>query len=153
MNPTVYTLDIESRWRVLDDAESDVALQRLVDVERQLRNKRPLLLPFYTALVAGTAKTDLLETVRQVLADVVIAFLRNPDLNNRQDIGADGSIGIGFDMNRSGRVLLTDDDLALIDEAVAGAAGVVSPKVGSQVLVSSFPWRRTPYDVTILPTP
>lgn len=153
----VSTADIESRWRVLADDEADVALQRLIDVERSLRAKRPLLFAFYTAIPADvspiTRKSDLLETIRQVLADAVIRFLRNPDLNNRQDIGADGSIGIGFDTLSTGGVRLTDADLAEIDTAVAAAAGAVRPKVGSQVLVSTFPWRRTPYDQTILPTP
>lgn len=149
----VSTADIESRWRVLEDDEADVALQRLIDIERSLRNKRPALLTFWTGLPSGAPKTDLLETIRAVLAGAVIRYLRNPDVNNRQDIGADGSIGIGFDTNRTGGVYLTDADLAEIDEAVGGAAGALRPKVGSQALVSTFPYRRTPYDVTILPTP
>jgi len=149
----VSTADIESRWRVLDDDEADVALQRLVDIERRLRQLRPALLAFYTGLSAGTVKADLLETVRAVLAGAVIRYLRNPDVNQRQDIGADGSIGISFDTLTPGGVYLTEEELGQIDDAVGAADGTVRPRVGSQALVSSFPWRRTPYDVTILPTP
>jgi hypothetical protein len=149
----VSTADIESRWRVLDDDESDVGLQRLIDIERRLRQLRPTLLAFYTALPSGTVKTDLLETVRAVLAGAVIRYLRNPDVNNRQDIGSDGSIGIGFDTLTNGGVYLTDEELGEIDDAVGAADGTPRPRVGSQALVTTFPYRRTPYDVTILPTP
>lgn len=148
----VSTADIESRWRVLDDDEADVALQRLIDIERRLRQLRPALLAFYTGLAPGTTKTDLLETVRAVLAGAVIRYLRNPDVNNRQDIGADGSIGIGFDTLTPGGVYLTDEELGEIDDAVGAIGGTVRPRVGSQVLVSTFPY-RTVGDVTILPTP
>lgn len=147
----VSTADIESRWRVLSDDESDVGLQRLVDVERRLRHLRPNLLPFYTALVAGAPKDELLETVRTVLAGVVIRYLRNPDVSQRQDIGADGSIGISFDTTSDWNTNLTASDLAVIDGAVAAANGSNRPRVGSQVLTSTFPY-RTVGDVTILPT-
>jgi hypothetical protein len=149
----VSTADIESRWRVLDDDEADVGLQRLIDIERRLRQMRPALLAFYTALAPGAVKTDLLETVKAVLAGAVIRYLRNPDVNNRQDIGADGAIGIGFDTLTPGGVYLTEDDLAQIDDAVAAADGTPRPRVGSQVLVSTFPYRTSTGDPTILPTP
>lgn len=149
----VSTADIESRWRVLDDDESDVGLQRLIDIERRLRQVRPALFAFYTALPTGQPKADLLETVRAVLAGAVIRYLRNPDVNQRQDIGADGSIGISFDTLTEGGVYLTDADLAEIDGAVAVIGGTVRPRVGSQALVSTFPWDRATGDVTILPTP
>lgn len=149
----VSTADIESRWRVLDDDESDVGLQRLIDIERRLRQLRPTLLAFYNALPPSTGKSDLLETIRAVLAGAVIRYLRNPDVNQRQDIGADGSIGISFDTLTEGGVYLTDADLAEIDGAVAVIGGAARPRVGSQALISTFPWKRTPYDPTILPTP
>lgn len=153
----VSTADIESRWRVLDDDEADVALQRLIDIERTLRRKRPTLLAFYNDLDADvspvTTKADLLETVRAVLAGAVIRYLRNPDVTVRQDIGSDGSVGIGFDTNSDGGVYLSASDLLEIDEAVAVAAGTPHSRVGSVVLVSSFPWRTGDGDVTILPTP
>ena len=150
---SVSTADIESRWRVLDDDESDVGLQRLIDIERRLRQVRPTLFAFYNAQPSGQPKTDLLETVRSVLAGAVIRYLRNPDVNQRQDIGADGSIGISFDTLTEGGVYLTDADLAEIDGAVAVIVGTARPRVGSQALVSTFPWDRTTGDVTILPTP
>lgn len=153
----VSTSDIESRWRVLSDDEADVGLQRLLDIERRLRLVRPALLGFYNGLTADvppqTRKNDLLETVRAVLAGAVIRYLRNPDVNQRQDIGADGSIGISFDTLTAGGVFLTDDELAEIDAAVGAAAGTVRSKVGSQVLVATFPWRTGTGDPTILPTP
>lgn len=149
----VSTADIESRWRVLSDAESDVALTRLSDADRKLRLARPTLQTFYTGLAAGTAKTDLLETIRAVLANTVIRYLINPDVNVRQDIGADGSIGIGFDTDAEGGIFISDSDLADIDAAVAAAAGTAHSRVGSQPLISTFPWRTGEGDVTILPTP
>lgn len=152
----VSTADIESRWRALSDDEADVALQRLVDVERRLRIKRPTLLAFYTDLAADvapiTVKADLLETIRTVLAEAVIRYLRNPDMTLRQDIGSDGSIGIGYDTNAEGGVYLTDEDLAEIDAAVAVAAGTVYSRARSRVLKTTFPYRAVG-DVTILPTP
>jgi hypothetical protein len=153
---SVSTADIESRWRPLSVAEADVGLQRLVDVERQLRIRRPTLLAFYTALVADvapiTVKADLLETIRAVLAGVVIRYLRNPDVTSRQDIGSDGSIGIGFDTRTDGGVYLADEDLVEIDAAVAVAGGAAYARVRSRVLVSTFPY-ATVGDPTILPTP
>lgn len=153
----VSTADIESRWRVLEDDEADVGLQRLIDIERKLRLVRPSLLAFYNGLSAdvppATRKADLLETIRAVLAGAVIRYLRNPDVNQRQDIGADGSIGISFDTLTDGGVYLTTSDLLEIDAAVAAAAGSVRRRVGSQPLVSTFPWRTSTGDPTILPTP
>ena len=151
---SVSTADIESRWRVLSDSEADVGLQRLIDVERQLRVKRPTLLAFYTALATDmppvTVKTDLLETIRAVLAEAVIRYLRNPDVTVRQDIGSDGSIGIGFDTKTEGGAYLTDDDLNEID-AAAAAAGTTYSRVRSRTLVSTFPYRTSastaPYSV------
>lgn len=153
----VSTADIESRWRDLSDDESDVGLQRLLDIERRLRIVRPTLLAFYTALAADvppiTVKADLLETIRAVLAGAVIRYLRNPDLNIRQDISADGSVGVGFDTNADGGVYLTAQDLLEIDQATAAAAGTQRRRVRSQVLATSFPWRTDTGDPTILPTP
>ncbi len=154
---SVSTADIESRWRVLSDDETDVALQRLIDAERMLRIRRPTLLAFYTALTAdvspATRKADLLETIRRVLAEAVIRYLRNPDVTVRQDIGADGSIGIGFDTNSDGGVNLTEEDLSEIDGAAAVAAGTTYSRVRSRALKTTFPYRSDVGDPTILPTP
>jgi hypothetical protein len=152
---SVSTADIESRWRPLSVAEADIGLQRLVDVERQLRIRRPTLLALYTAIVADvppiTVKADLLETIRAVLAGVVIRYLRNPDVTSRQDIGSDGSIGIGFDTRTEGGTYLSDEDLSEIDAAVAVAVGSTYSRVRSRTLVSTFPYRTsssdTPYSV------
>lgn len=151
----VSTADIESRWRGLSAAESDIAFKRLQDADRKLRFLRPGLLAFYNGLIADvppiTKKTDLLEAIRTACAEAVIRFLRNPDMTNRQDIGSEGSIGIGYDTAAEGGVFISRGDLTDIDAAVSAAAGTVPAKVASRQLVSTFPWRTT--DVTILPTP
>jgi len=149
----VSTADIETRWRVLSTEEEDVGLQRLLDAERKLRLLRPKLLGIYTDLDAGDAKDDLLETVRAVLAGSVIRYLRNPDMNNRQDIGADGSIGIGFDTLNAGGLYFTEDELAEIDQAAAVATEVPLSPFVSRRLISTFPYRTSTGDPTILPTP
>jgi hypothetical protein len=149
----VSTADIETRWRVLSTEEEDVGLQRLLDAERKLRLLRPKLLATYTDLDAGDVKDDLLETIRAVLAGVVIRYLRNPDVNNRQDIGADGSIGIGFDTLTPGGLYFTAEELNEIDQAAAVATEVPLSPFVSRRLISSFPYRSDTGDPTILPTP
>lgn len=143
----VSNADIETRWRALTDDESDVAAVRLLDADRKLRGLRPTLAATYAALVADvppiTVKADLLAAIAECEANAVIRFLRNPDSTIRQDIGADGSIGIGFDARYEGGVYIAEDDLYGIDLAVAAAAGTIRPKVGSQRLISTWPWRTT----------
>jgi hypothetical protein len=146
----VSTADIESRWRTLSDDESDVALVRLADADRDLRGQRPLLEAFFVALPDTDRKADLLETIRAAEADAVIRFLKNPDLVSQQNIGADGSIGIGFDTRTVGGVYISAADLMKIDAAVGAANGALRRHVGSQQLVSTWPWRST---TNSLPTP
>lgn len=148
----VSTADIESRWRDLSDDESTIAVTRLADAERKLRAVRPGLFAFYTALPSGDGKDDLLEAIREAVAEAVIRVLKNPDLVSQQNIGADGSIGIGFDTRTTGGVFIADTDLAAVDAAVGAVAGHLRPHVGSQALTSSWPWRSStdPYP---LPTP
>lgn len=152
----VGVADIEGRWRVLSADESDIGAVLIVDAERKVRLARPGLLAFYTALIADvppiSVKTDLLETIRIACANAVIRILRNPDVNARQDIGADGSIGISFDTRADGGLFISENDLEDIDAAVAAADGVPYSRVRSRVLASTFPWKTTG-DVTILPTP
>ena len=150
----VSVADIEARWHELEDDEADVALVRLGDAERRLRGLRPALLAFYTDLAPGQSKTDLLEAVRTAVAEAVIRYLKNPDIVSNQQIGADGSVGIGFDTRTLGGVYIAEQDLADIDAVVGAADGTVRPKVGSQVLITTFPWYRTEdADLTDLPTP
>jgi hypothetical protein len=154
MSFDVSTGDIESRWRDLSESEGDIAFTRLADADRKLRFARPALEAFYNNLADGTLRDDLGGAIAEAIANAVIRFLKNPDLVNRQDIGADGSVGIGYDTRTSGGVYIDEADLAAIDAAVAIAAGgTTRPVVGSQKLVSSFPWRRDVNDITILPTP
>lgn len=143
----VSTADIESRWRTLSDDESDVGAQRLLDAGVRLRSVRPGLEAQVAALAELTpaqvaAKADVLEAIRIALAEAVIRFLRNPDVTQRQDIGADGSIGISYDTSRAGGVYIADEDLSAIDDALGAAGGTVRARVRSQQLVTSFPYRR-----------
>lgn len=154
----ITTGDIEAVWRPLSDAETDVAFNRLREADTRLRLLRPALLALYNALAADvppiTIKADLLEAVRIAIVSAVIRFLRNPDVVIRQDIGADGSIGIGFDTQTEGGVYIADGDLAAIDAAVADAAGSARARVGSQRLTSTWPWRtRANSPTNNLPTP
>lgn len=148
----VSTADIESRWRELDDDESDVALVRLGDAERRLRGVRPALYAFYTDLDPGQLKTDLLEAIRTAVAEAVIRFLKNPDLMSNTQIGADGSVGVGYDTRTLGGVYISEQDLVDIDAVVAAADGTARKRVGSQALVTTFPWREID-DEYPLPTP
>lgn len=153
----VSTADIEGRWRVLSAEETDVAFLLMTDAERKVRLARPALLAFYTALPADTlsplvtVKADLLETIRVACANAVIRVVRNPDVNARQDIGADGSIGISFDTRADGGLFISEEDLEDIDAAVAAADGVPYSRARSRVLKSSFPWRDSGDVTTIFP--
>lgn len=163
----VSTADIELLWRPLDTDESDVAFQRLEQAQRRLRVLRPDLEADLTSIAAaiaampsGTPKTtaqakydDLLGTIRDVLCEVVIAYLRNPDRYRSQNIDAAGGIGIGYDVGgreAAGGIQFNDNDLAAIDAAVASAGGAAYSRTASRVLRTSFPYYRP--DPTVLPS-
>jgi|1185.fasta_scaffold05274_6 hypothetical protein len=142
---SVSTSDIEALWRPLDSEESDVAFQRLEQAQRRLRILRPTLEATIAATAVGTAKDDLVGTVRDVLCDVVIRYLQNPDRYRSQNIDASGGVGIGFDVGgreAQGGIYFSDNDLASIDAAVAVATGMPATAVMSRVLQTSFPYYR-----------
>lgn len=152
----VTTADIESRWRPLSDDESDVAFIRLQSAQNKLLIARPTLETRYAALPVSNAtqtaaKARVLRAVVDCLCEAVIAYLRNPDRLRQQTLGATGDVGIGFEVDGSSGIILSDGDLADIDAALATAEGAAQPKVVSRRLVSSFPYYQG--DETVLPTP
>lgn len=163
----VSTADIELLWRPLDTDESDVAFQRLEQAQRRLRVLRPdleagmaAITTTIAAMPSGAAKTaaqakydDLVGTIRDVLCEVVIAYLRNPDRYRSQNIDASGGIGIGYDVGgreAPGGIQFSDSDLAAIDAAVATASGATYSRSASRVLRTSTPYYRP--DLTVLPS-
>lgn len=149
----ITTADIVNRWRALDTdgtpSEDDIAATLLEDATTKIDLKRPSLA---AAVAAGTVP---LRLVAMTAAEVVIRVLSNPDLNSQQQVGADGSVGIGFHKRDfRPRVVVTDEDLADIDEALVDA-GLLAGQVRSIVLRSSSPYygSTAERDITILPTP
>lgn len=143
----VTTADIVARWRPLDDDETPVGAQRIDDALMKLRLLRPLLEAAYDALPVGTSdqvakKADLLEAIKVAVTEAVIRFLRNPDMNVEQSIGADGSVLVRFDTSAGSGIYIDQEDLREIDAALSVAIDKpVRLHVGSQALVSDFPWR------------
>jgi hypothetical protein len=145
----VTVADIVNRWRALDTegtpSEEDIAGTLLEDAIVKIDLARPMLA---AAVTAGTVPERL---VAMCAAEVVIRVLSNPDVNSQQQIGADGSVGVGFHKwSGRPRVVVTDEDLSDIDEALE-EAGLLVGSVRSITLTSSYPYRVN--DVSILPTP
>jgi hypothetical protein len=143
--------DVVNRWRALDSSgtpsEEDIASTLLDDAVTKIDLMRPMLAD---AVAAGDVPARL---VAMCAAEVVIRVLSNPDMNSQQQIGADGSVGVGFHKRDfRPRVVVTDEDLADIDEALE-TAGLLPRRVRSVTLTSSYPYRVTEGDLTILPTP
>ena len=148
----VTTADIVNRWRALDTdgvpSEETIAATLLDDAIVKIDLKRPMLAD---AVTNGDVPARL---VAMTAAEIVIRVLANPDLNSQQQVGADGSVGVGFHKRDfRPRVVVTDEDLGDIDEALE-EAGLIEGRVRSVVLTSSSPYRWCPpKDITILPTP
>lgn len=146
--------DVIDRWRALETdgvpSEETIAATLLEDAVIKIDLARPMLA---AAVAAGDVPERL---VAMAAAEIVIRVLSNPDLNSQQQIGADGSVGVGFQRqprNPRPRVVVTDADLADIDDALE-AAGLLIGRVRSVVLTSSSPYYwAPPPDITILPTP
>lgn len=144
--------DVVNRWRALDSSgspsEEDIASTLLDDAIVKIDLKRPMLAQ---AVTDGHVPARL---VAMTAAEIVIRVLSNPDMNSQQQIGADGSVGVGFHKRDfRPRVVVTDEDLADIDEALE-EAGLLVGRVRSVPLVSSSPYYQCPpKDITILPTP
>jgi hypothetical protein len=149
----VSTDDIESMWRALDDDESDVADVRLAQAASKLRILRPKLDPFLAAMPISTAlqiqaKADVQSAITVALCEAVIRFMRNPDVNVEQEIQADGSITVRFDTKAGSGIYIDENDLTAIDAAVLVSEGFIPTRVRSQQLITSFPYRRTPWPWT-----
>lgn len=143
--------DVMDRWRALDTegvpSEETIAATLLEDAVIKIDLARPMLAD---AVSAGSVPERL---VAMCAAEIVIRVLSNPDLNSQQQVGADGSVGVGFmKPYLRPRVIVTDEDLADIDDAL-GAAGLLVGRVRSITLTSSYPYRMNEGDLTILPTP
>jgi hypothetical protein len=134
----VSTLDIESRWRPLSDAEADIALTLIDDTITLIDVYRPSLAP---AVAAGQVSErvvvmTVVETVKRVLA--------NPDLLSNQSITADGGVSIGwqFQMKETRpQLMLSMLDFANIDQAMA-AAGIGTGTTGSLKMKNSTSWTK-----------
>lgn len=149
-NATV--LDIENRWRPLSDAETAIANVLLADADRILYNNRP-------QLVAAIAETDPAkhvdpELVPPVLADMVIRVLSNPDMYRTTNVGADGSVGVGYFSTEvlRPRVALAAGDLDEIDRALRRVNQAPS-RLRSRQMVNTDYGTRNPAPLNTLPTP
>lgn len=149
----VSTTDIVAMWRPLDDDETPVAAIRLTQAEVKMRILRPKLEAFIAAMPVDTAPhiqqhDDLVALVKIALCEAVIRFMRNPDVNTQQQVGADGSIGISFDTDAGSGIYIDEADLIAIDAAVLESEGFVPTRIKSRQLITSFPYRRNPWPWT-----
>lgn len=153
MNFNVTTLDIESRWRPLTDAEADVATVLLEDADRILNNHRPQLLAATLSTDPDTQVDPLL--VPPVLVDMVVRVLGNPDSYRTTNVGADGSIGVGYfnpiEILRP-RVSLAPGDLDEIDRALRRVNAAQSV-VRSRRMLNTDYGVRSLLPLNTLPTP
>lgn len=134
----VSTADVESRWRPLSDAESDVATTLLDDAVVLIDVHRPLLA---AAVAAGTVSA---RVVVMTAAEAVIRVMSNPDRLSQQSITADGGVSIGwqFEAAKPGpRLRITDLDFATIDKAMTNA-GLSTGRTASVRMVNSTSYFR-----------
>jgi hypothetical protein len=138
-----------ARWRSLSATETTVAETLIEDAELLLDQERPEL----AALV--TAGDVPLRTVTMVVCEMVQRVLRNPDVLRGQNLGADGGIGAtfaqGVESQTKPRLRLLDDDLKIIDQAIAAAAETPTSPVQSRRM-RAWPYYTEP-DPAPLPTP
>lgn len=150
----VTTLDIENRWRPLTDAEADVANVLLEDADRILYNNRPQLLTAINATDPDQQVDPGL--VPPVLADMVIRVLGNPDSYRTTNVGADGSIGVGYfnpvEILRP-RVALAPGDLDEIDRALRRVNQAQSVVKSRRMLNTDYGVRSLLPSTNTLPTP
>lgn len=155
------TSDVEARWRVLSIEESAVAGVLLDDLKNDLGLRRPALLPLLDDLSGGDAAaqakgTMLQRTITAVLANAIKRALRNPDTLRNTTIGADGSIGVGYentwDALAATGAALTRQDLADIDKATQAVGGEIVTG-SSSVRLQAYPERYAPPNMNVLPLP
>lgn len=125
----VTPTDIANRWRALTPDETDIAEFLISDAADQVDIKRPAV----ATIVAGDPGGKVYRAVRQLIIDAVQRVLRNPDVMDAQQIGADGSLGFQFrtdnelKIGQSGlRCQIADADLALLDAAIFGPTGATA---------------------------
>jgi hypothetical protein len=132
--------DVADRWRPLSAAEQMVATYLLGDAETLLLLKRPDLpskvvdVPANQAPAAGVIP---LRLVKLVLADMVQAVLRNPDVQSSIQLSSDGSIGSSWPSASAQalrpRMMVTAEHLESLHPAV-----VAVPSAGTG-------WYSVPY--------
>lgn len=156
----VTIADIESRWRALSPVEAEVATVLIEDLLNQLSLIRPDSIVFINELESSTTPessvtaTALRRVITGVIANAVRRVLRNPDSLRSVSIGADGSIGVGYDNDplALAKAELTANDLREIDSAIASAGGASIQRVRSVELRATYP-KRPLGDITRLPLP
>jgi len=158
MSYNVSPTDVEDRWRPLSDAETPIAQTLLDDLVNDLDVHRPALEATLAALLADdddavVAKGLMLQRVIvKTLANVVKNALRNPDVLRSTTIGADGSIGVGYDNTAAdilaNAAMLSAADYRSIDLAVLSASGTTPSAVNSVRLVIN---RHRERDINCLP--
>lgn len=127
----VTTADVAARWRPLSVAEEQVAGILLGDAETLLLLKRRTLPDVVQDVPVGQpapAGVIPLRAVKLVLADMVQAVLRNPDVQNSVQIGSDGSIGTSWPTATAQalrpRMMVTEEHLASLQPAVVPLSSV-----------------------------
>lgn len=156
----VTTADVEARWRALSVEEESVASVFITDLEDDLALRRPTLRVLLDSLATSPIPADqgtgavLGRVVTKVIALAIKRLLRNPDLLRNVSIGADGSIGIGYENDSRDEIhaTLSAADLADIDGAVAAVSGELTARVGS-VRLQAYPERVRVRSIYTLPTP
>jgi len=154
----VSPTDVADRWRTLSASETAIAQTLLDDLVNDLDVHRPKLEQTLADLLADdddavVAKGVMLQRVIvKTLANAVKNALRNPDVLRSATIGADGSIGVGYD-NTLADILanaarLSASDYQDIDLAVMVAEGTLPSSVNSVRLVVNH---RRPRDINCLP--
>jgi hypothetical protein len=151
----VTPADVVARWRALSDDETAVAAVLIDDLCSDLDLLRPSLAAVF-ADATDPELTVLSKTVVRVVALAVKRAMRNPDTLSSTNISADGGIAVGYDNRiedlKSTSAYLSNEDLALIDRAIAVVTGDVYSSVRSVKLLANSQY-YPPGDLTILPTP
>jgi hypothetical protein len=138
MTYNVSPSDIESRWRPLSDAETDVANTLIEDAIVLIDINRPSLA---AAVAAGTVPE---RVVVMTIAEAVLRILANPDILSNQSVSADGGVSIGWQFQQKTtkpRMTLSLLDFLNIDQAMA-AAGLGTGVTGSMRMRNSTSWSR-----------
>lgn len=107
--------DVAARWRTLSDAEYVKAVTLLADAWTLIKLRNPTV---ETRVVATTLDQGL---VVMVQCAMVIRVLRNPD-GKRQEASEDYSY-TRDDTSSSGSLLITDVELAMLDDVVGVTSG------------------------------